>query len=167
MKMDKVLESTKAFYPTQMSKIKKWIIKWQTRSLGKRLNVDILILSVLLFSDRFNLQAQLERAKHYLEKTINPCLVCRVFDRICVNLMDYAADEHLYLKDRGRVFELLVQNIQLYHVVLDMWEEEDYQDQRDILKVAVQNAYDKRYNLDAESQRFLTYQTRIFANKHL
>ncbi|BEG58161.1 Hypothetical protein NHP21005_18490 [Helicobacter sp. NHP21005] len=146
----------------QMSKVKKWLIKWKTRSLSKRLNVYILILSVLLFSDRCNLQAQLEKAKSYLGSILNARLAFWVFERICVNVADYALDEHLYLKDRMRVFELLVQNIQLYHIVLDMWDDEIYQDQRDILKIAVQNAYDKRYNLDAESQRALNYQMRLF-----
>ncbi|GMB91444.1 hypothetical protein [Helicobacter ailurogastricus] len=146
----------------QISKVRKWLIKWQTRSLGKRLNVYILILSVLLFSDRCNLQAQLEKAKNYLEGILSGRLASRVFERICVNVADYALDEHLYLKDRMRVFELLVQNIQLYHIVLDMWDDEIYQDQRDILKIAVQNAYDKRYSLDAESQRALSYQMRLF-----
>ncbi|GMB96594.1 hypothetical protein [Helicobacter sp. NHP22-001] len=146
----------------KMSKVRKWLVKWKTRSLGKRLNIYILILSVLLFSDRCNLQAQLEKAKSYLESMLNGRLATWVFERICVNIADYALDEHLYLKDRMRVFELLVQNIQLYHIVLDMWNNEVYQDQKDILKIAVQNAYDKRYSLDAESQRALTYQMRLF-----
>ncbi|BCZ17467.1 Hypothetical protein NHP190003_07490 [Helicobacter sp. NHP19-003] len=147
---------------SEMSKVRKWLIKWKTRSLGKRLNIYILILSVLLFSDRCNLQAQLEKAKNYLEGILNARLASWVFDRICVNVADYALDEHLYLKDRMRVFELLVQNIQLYQIVLDIWDDEMYQDQKDILKIAVQNAYDKRYSLDAESQRVLTYQMRLF-----
>ncbi|BDQ27415.1 hypothetical protein [Helicobacter heilmannii] len=146
----------------EISKVKKWIIKWKTRSLGKRLNIYILILSVLLFSDRCNLQAQLEKVKDYLEGIVNGCSVAWVFDRICVNVADYATDEHLYLKDRMRVFELLVQNIQLYQIVLDIWDDDMYQDQKDILKIAVQNAYDKRYSLDAESQRALSYQMRLF-----
>ncbi|WP_104629427.1 hypothetical protein [Helicobacter bizzozeronii] len=146
-------------------KLKKWIIKWQTRSLGKHLHVHILILSVLVFSDRCDLDKQLEKVKCHLDKALNPRLASMVFERILVNIADYDADEHLYIKDRMRVFELLVQNIQLYGIVLDIWEEDIYQDQRDILKVAVQNAYDKRYSLDAESQRALSYQMRIFANK--
>ncbi|TSA86660.1 hypothetical protein [Helicobacter mehlei] len=148
-------------------KLKKWIIKWQTRSLGKHLHVHILILSVLVFSDRCDLDKQLDKIKVYLDRALNPRLASMVFERILVNIADYNADEHLYLKDRMRVFELLVQNIQLYGIVLDIWDEEIYQDHRDILKVAVQNAYDKRYSLDSESQRALSYQMRIFANKRV
>lgn len=146
-------------------KFKRWLIRWQTRSLGKHLNVNILILSVLIFSDRCDLERQLEKTKAYLGGILSPRLASIAFDRILVNIADYASDEHLYLKDRTRVFELFVQNIQLYGIVLDIWEEDIYQDRRDILKFAVQNAYDKRYKLDIESQRALAYQMRIFTNK--
>ncbi len=143
-----------------MSRVRKWLIRWQTRLLSKKLNAQILILGVLVFSNNFDLEAQLEELKNYVYKTMPPRLAPKIFERIVINVVDYRTNEALYLKDRTRVFELLVQNIQLYRFVLDIWEGDSYKNQLDILKIAVQNAYDKRYHLDKQSQRALLYQMR-------
>ncbi|WP_104749929.1 hypothetical protein [Helicobacter cynogastricus] len=144
----------------KMSRVRKWLIRWQTRLLSKKLNAQILILGVLVFSNNFDLEAQLEELKNYVYKTMPPRLAPKIFERIVINVVDYRTNEALYLKDRTRVFELLVQNIQLYRFVLDIWEGDSYKNQLDILKIAVQNAYDKRYHLDKQSQRALLYQMR-------
>ncbi|WP_205589740.1 hypothetical protein [Helicobacter sp. L8] len=143
-----------------LSKPRKWLIKWQTRRLGKQLNTQILLFSVLIFSDQSDLDCQLEKLKTYLAQKLPARIASKVFERVLLHISNYGLDEALYLRDRARVFELLVQNIQLYALVLDMWDEPLYANQRDILKIAVQNAYDKRYQLDTQSQRALAYQMR-------
>ncbi|WP_104751261.1 hypothetical protein [Helicobacter salomonis] len=147
-----------AFY--QLSKIKKWLIQWQTRHLGKKLNAQVLIFGVLIFSNQNDLDSQLEKLKTYLSQKLPSRLASKVFARVLLHVTHYGLDEDLYLKDRARVFELLVGNIQLYGLVLDIWDEPLYANQRDILKIAVQNAYDKRYHLDTQNQRALAYQMR-------
>ncbi|WP_382262833.1 hypothetical protein [Helicobacter baculiformis] len=132
--------------------------------LDKQLNIHILIFSVLIFSNQADLDAQLEKLRAYLNERMPARVALKVFERIMIYIADYSLDEVLYLKDRMRVFEFLVQNIQLYRLVLDMWNEPRYQDQSDILKIAVQNAYDKRYHLDAQSQHALAYQMRQCAS---
>ncbi|WP_235852556.1 hypothetical protein [Helicobacter vulpis] len=148
-----------------LSKPRKWLIKWQTRRLGRRLNTRALLFAVLIFSNQSDLEGQLEKLKTYLIQRLPARIAPKVFERVLLHVSNYGLDEALYLRDRARVFELLVQNIQLYALVLDLWDEPLYANQRDILKIAVQNAYDKRYQLDTQSQRALAYQMRQY-NPH-
>ncbi|WP_095294436.1 hypothetical protein [Helicobacter sp. 13S00482-2] len=143
--------------------LQKFLIKWQTRSLGSKIDTLMLLLSVLVYMGRPNIEAQLEQARIIINKMVKPSnLASKVFDRIVIWITEYAKDEKLYMQDRDRAFNAVVQDIQFYSIVLDILKDKSYQTQRDIIRSVIQKAYDEEYTIAPESKRILEYQEQAF-----
>ncbi|MDO7252638.1 hypothetical protein [Helicobacter cappadocius] len=143
--------------------LQKLLIKWQTRSLGPKIDTLMLVLSVLVYMGRPNLEAQFEQARIIISKMVKPSnLASKIFDRIVICVSDYARDEKLYMQDRDRAFNAVVQDIQFYSIVLDILKDKGYETQRDIIRSVIQKAYDEEYIISNENKRMLEYQERTF-----
>lgn len=147
----------------KFTSLEKFLIKWQTRSLGSKIDTLMLVLSVLVYIGRPHLQNQLDIAKEIIYKGIKPTnLALKVLERIKIRVSEYTKDEKFYMQDREKAFEAVVLDIQLYSVVLDMLKDKGYETQRDIIKSVIQKAYDETYVISKENKRILEYQEKAF-----
>lgn len=143
--------------------LQRFLIKWQTRSLGSRIDTLMLIVSVLVYMGRPNIEAQLEQARIIINKMIKPLnLASKVFDRVVIWVDEYAKDEKLYMQHRDRAFNAVVQDIQFYSIVLDILKDKGYETQRDIIRSVIQKAYDEEFTISRDNKRMLEYQEQTF-----
>lgn len=147
----------------KFTSLEKFLIKWQTRSLGSKIDTLMLVLSVLVYIGRPHLQNQLDIAKDIIYKGVKPAnLALKVLERIKIRVGEYTKDEKFYMQDRDKAFEAVVLDIQLYSVVFDMLKDKGYETQRDIIKSVIQKAYDETYTISKENKRILEYQEKAF-----
>lgn len=143
--------------------LQRFLIKWQTRSLGSRIDTLMLIVSVLVYMGRPNIEAQLEQARIIINKMIKPLnLASKVFDRVVIWVDEYAKDEKLYMQHRDRAFNAVVQDIQFYSIVLDILKDKGYETQKDIIRSVIQKAYDEEFTISRDNKRMLEYQEQTF-----
>lgn len=143
--------------------LQRFLIKWQTRSLGSKIDTLMLIVSVLVYMGRPNIEAQLEQARIIINKMVKPPnLASKVFDRIVIWVDEYAKDERLYMQHRDRAFNAVVQDIQFYSIVLDILKDKGYETQRDIIRSVIQKAYDEEFTISRDNKRMLEYQEQAF-----
>lgn len=131
-------------------------IKLQTRALGGRIERLFILLPALINSNPHDKSKSMEASKSYLLETITPKnLALKVYDRVILRLFDYKRDNNLFIQDRQRAFDILVQDIQLYALVerilgdgaqLEMFEE------------IIKNQFDEDYKLDDEGRNILRFQ---------
>ncbi|AFI03738.1 hypothetical protein [Helicobacter cetorum] len=147
---------------TKLSWLKRFIIKWRTRSLNSKLTTTIQILSILALASKANedLEEQLKKIKIYIEKTLNSNIALDVYNRVLVLVSEYCANEEFFDKESAKISEIIVQDIQYYALVEEMLQEDKYQVQRTVLKGMVRREYDKRYILGSEGKILLEYQER-------
>ncbi|WP_104761284.1 hypothetical protein [Helicobacter cetorum] len=147
----------------KLSWLKRFIIKWRTRSLNSKLTTTIQILSILALASKANedLEEQLKKIKIYIEKTLNSNIALDVYNRVLVLVSEYCANEEFFDKESAKISEIIVQDIQYYALVEEMLQEDKYQVQRTVLKGMVRREYDKRYILGSEGKILLEYQERL------
>lgn len=139
--------------------IDRFLIKWETRSLGANVNRLIAILPCVIYMDKARLDELLERAKTALQKYLNnPYAVPKVLSRISLRISEYQKYEELYLQDRAKIFDILLQNIQLYGVIMDIFNSPSEKHLLDSLEVILSEKFDKQYILNAEGERLLSFQ---------
>lgn len=139
--------------------IDRFLIKWETRSLGANVNRLIAILPCVIYMDKARLDELLERAKTALQKYLNnPYAVPKVLSRISLRISEYQKYEELYLQDRAKIFDILLQNIQLYGVIMDIFNSPSEKHLLDSLEVILSERFDKQYVLNAEGERLLSFQ---------
>jgi len=154
------MESREALSLPKFSAIKAYIIRWQTRLLGKDIDRLILLLAVLVFMERANLEEALKRVRKIINKRINTQhIIDIVFQRILLEASQFNTNENLYAKKRDKVLSYMVDDIQLYGVVLDMFNQKE-SSMRDIIKSVVQKDYDEKFTLSKEQQFLLESQER-------
>lgn len=130
-------------------------LRIESRSLDKRTHHIIMIIPVLLFMQKERLEIMLDTLPQVLERYVKPHLVQRVFAHIIIKLKGYVKDEQLFLEERLEAFECIANDIQLYALVLDLFENEDEQE---VIAQIVRKKFDKDYQLDKENMRLLIYQ---------
>ena len=139
--------------------IDKLLLKWETRSLGVNVDRLMLILPCVIYMDKVRIAELLDRAKIALQKFLNnPYAIPKVLNRISLRLSEYQQDENLYLQDRSRLFDILLQNIQLYVVIIDIFSLPSERHLLDSLEVILSERFDKQYTLNAEGKRLLSFQ---------
>lgn len=132
-------------------------LKLESRSVDKNTEDIITLLPVLLFMQKERLETLLNELPKILAQYLKPHLVQRVFNHIVIKLKEYAKDEQLFLQERQYAIECISNNIQLYALVLDLFQD-DTGDERDIIEQIVRKKFDKDYQLSKENLRLLTYQ---------
>ena len=94
--------------------------------------------------------------KKYLKQ--NAYALPRILDRIVMRVLRYKNDEKHYLQDRGKIFEILLQNIQLYSVVVDILDDPMFAHLLEVFSERLKEGYDREYTLNTEGQRMLSFQ---------
>ncbi len=143
----------------KFSRIQKFIIRWKTRSLGEDIDVVILVLSVLVYMGRANIQKQLDKSKEVIDKKFKaPNMAHMIFERVVVEVAEFTNSESEYIKQRDKAFSEITQDIQLYLLVIEMLGDVENASNLNIVESVIQKAYDEKYSLTLESKRILESQ---------
>ncbi|TLE01031.1 hypothetical protein [Helicobacter japonicus] len=141
-------------------------LKLEARSADKNTENIITILPVVLFMQKEQLDTLLEKLPTILTHYLKPHLIQRVFSHIVIKLKSYAKNEQLFMQERGDALELIATNIQLYALVLDLFEDKEDHELA-IIEQIVRKKFDKDYQLNKENLRLLTYQEKYCVDKTL
>lgn len=140
----------------QIGWIERLWLKFEARSADKHTEHVVMLLPVLLFMQKSQLETLLDELPKILSLYLKPHLVQRVFRHIIIKLQEYTKHEQLFLQERQKAFECLAENIQLYAIVLDMFA--DKLDSLALIESAVRKEFDETYKLSKKNLRLLAYQ---------
>lgn len=148
------------FADCHFSRIKRFIIKWETRSLGADIDRLIAILPCVIYADKARIDILLARTQEGLKKYLkqNTYMLSRILDRIIIRLLKYKNDEKYYIQDRSKAFDIVLQNIQLYSVVIDILDDPMFAHLLQAFDERIKEGYDKEYTLNADGKRVLSFQ---------
>lgn len=141
-------------------------LKLEARSADKNTENIITILPVVLFMQKEQLDTLLEKLPTILTHYLKPHLIQRVFSHIVIKLKSYAKNEQFFMQERSDALELIATNIQLYALVLDLFEDKEDHELA-IIEQIVRKKFDKDYQLNKENLRLLTYQEKYCVDKTL
>ena len=133
-------------------------LKLEAHSADKNTENIVMILPVLLFMLKKELETRLDTLPQILEHYLKPHLIQRVFSHIVIKLQKYTQDEELFMQERQEAFECLSQNIQLYTLVIDMFDNQEDNHNFELIKQVVRKKFDEDYELNQENLRLLAYQ---------
>lgn len=133
-------------------------LKLEAHSADKNTEHITMILPVLLFMQKKELEIRLDTLPQILESYLKPHLIQRVFSHIVIKLQEYTQDEEVFMQERQEAFECLCQNIQLYTLVIDMFNNQEDNHSFELIKQVVRKKFDEDYELNQESLRLLAYQ---------
>ena len=148
----------------QYSFLEKLWLKLESRSADKNTEYIIMILPVILFMQKERLDTLLDDLPKILALYLKPHLIQRVFSHIVIKLKKYDKDEQLFLPERHKALECISINIQLYALVLDLFEDKS-EHELAIIEEIVRKKYDKDYQLNKKSRRLLSYQEKYCKDK--
>lgn len=140
--------------------MEKFLIKWETRALGLDIDRIIAIIPCVVYADKIHVDILLSRTNEALSKYLKPNLYAlpRIMDRITLRVLEYVQDEKIYLQDRVKIFDILLQDIQLYSIVIDIYSAPQFSHLLKIFETRLQEKYDEQYNLNATGERILRFQ---------
>ena len=149
------------------SPLKRFVIKWETRSLGADIDRLIAILPCVIYADKAKVDILLSRTHDVLKKYLkqNTYALPRILDRIAMRLLKYKDEEKYYLQDRTKIFEIVLQNIQLYGVVIDIFDDPMFKHLLEAFGERIKEGYDREYSLNAAGQRILSFQEKYSNQK--
>ncbi|RDU68151.1 hypothetical protein CQA62_06465 [Helicobacter cholecystus] len=135
-------------------------VKWQTRSLGIKIDKMIFLLPVCIcIAGEKNLEKCIQNTRKILNRHIKSRrLAFQVFRRVMHNARRYFNDSELFEQNRQKLYDLLTQHIQLFSLVLDIYEDIPIEVER--MSQIVRKNYDEAFKLPEESARLLMYQER-------
>lgn len=131
-------------------------IRLQTRALGAKIERFWTILPALINASVDDKVGAMERAKAYLLENISPKnLALKVYDRTILRLLDYKNNENLFIQDRQKMLEIIVQDIQLFSLIERILGDSA---QVEIFAEIIKKQFDESYALDGEGKMILRFQ---------
>lgn len=131
-------------------------IRLQTRALGAKIERFWTILPALINASVNDKSGAMERAKAYLLENISPKnLALKVYDRTILRLLDYKNNENLFIQDRQKMLEIIVQDIQLFSLIERILGDSA---QVEIFAEIIKKQFDESYALDGEGKMVLRFQ---------
>lgn len=131
-------------------------IRLQTRALGAKIERFWTILPALINASANDKIGAMERAKAYLLENISPKnLALKVYDRTILRLLDYKNNENLFIQDRQKMLEIIVQDIQLFSLIERILGDSA---QVEIFAEIIKKQFDESYALDGEGKMVLRFQ---------
>lgn len=149
-----------ALLSANFSFLERFLIRWETRSLGANIDRLIAILPCIIYADKLHQDFLFAHCKKVLEEFLKPSTysIPRIMDRILLRMQEFHQDEKLYLQDRARVVDILMQDMQLYGVIIDMYSAPQFLHLLKVFQSLLQEKYDKEYMLDPRGRRILSFQ---------
>lgn len=133
------------------------LLKIELQSADKNTERLLILLPVLLYMRKDDLESLLKVLPQILKSYLQPHLIQRVFSRVVIKLQEYSKNNKLFIQERQKAFECLSQNIQLYTLATDLFGTEHQQTLR-LIEQIVRKRFDKDYQLDSTNLRLLAYQ---------
>ncbi|HIY44693.1 MAG TPA: hypothetical protein IAA23_06680 [Candidatus Helicobacter avistercoris] len=135
-------------------------VKWQTRSLGAKVDKMMFLLPVCIcMAGEKNIDKSTQNAKKIINRHIKPRrLALQVFYRVMYKARRYFQDNELFEQNRQKLYDLITQHIQLFSLVLDVYEDIPIEIER--MSRIVRENYDEAFKLPEETARLLMYQER-------
>lgn len=135
-------------------------VKWQTRSLGIKADRMMFLLPVCIcMAGEKNLEKCTQNARKIVNRHIKSRrLAFQVFRRVMYRAKKYFDDGELFEQNRQKLYDLITQHIQLFSLVLDIYEDIPIEIER--MTRIVRENYDEAFKLPEESARLLMYQER-------
>lgn len=131
-------------------------IRLQTRALVAKIERFWTILPALINASVNDKSGAMERAKAYLLENISPKnLALKVYDRTILRLLDYKNNENLFIQDRQKMLEIIVQDIQLFSLIERILGDSA---QVEIFAEIIKKQFDESYALDGEGKMVLRFQ---------
>ena len=139
-------------------------VKWQTLSLGIKADRMMFLLPVCIcIAGEKNLEKCTQNARKIINHHIKSRrLALQVFYRVMYKARRYFQDNELFEQNRQKLYDLITQHIQLFSLVLDIYEGIPIEMER-ISRIVREN-YDNAFKLSEESARLLMYQERRLFN---
>ena len=82
-------------------------------------------------------------------------LALKVYDRTILRLLDYKNNENLFIQDRQKMLEIIVQDIQLFSLIERILGDSA---QVEIFAEIIKKQFDESYALDGEGKMILRFQ---------
>lgn len=125
------------------------LIHWSTRDLCHEEEVLVIILSVAIYFDKEIYPEELDKAKEILHERIKgDGHIDVLMDRIKLRLYEYTKDYEEYMQDRGKAFEFVRDDIQLYRIMRDIFEAEgEVKESELIAEEQIKKEFDERWKL--------------------
>lgn len=141
---------------------KRTLFKWQTRSLGAKLDKIIILLPVFV---RIGANEDLEKCIQNVRKIVfthvrSKRIAVMVFRRIMFKAKKYFDNEESFYEAKQKAYEMITQNIQMFSLVLDVLDGIDRELGRSTM--VVKKAYEESFEMSAETERLLKYQERRY-----
>ena len=135
-------------------------LKLEARSADSNTERIAMLMPVVLYMEKDRLESLLDALPKILQNYLKPHLVQRISSQIILKLQEYKKNEQIFMQERNKALDSLAQNIQLYGLVLDVFEGEEDSPNLAIIEQIVRKKFDKDYQLNRTNLRLLTYQER-------
>ncbi len=146
----------------EMGMLEYFFVKWQTRSLGVKLDKMISILPVFVcIGANENLEKSIQNVRKILFSHIRSKRIAdMVFKRIMFKAKKYCDNQETFYEVKQKTYEMITQNIQIFSLVLDALDGID----RELGRVCmiVKKNYEEAFDMSAETKRLLEYQERRY-----
>lgn len=143
-----------------MGVFERLLIKWQTRSLGVRVERMMTLLPVFVcIGGNENFEKVVSNTRKVIFRHIkSKRLAMMIFKRVMYKAKQYSENSELLSEKKQKIYEMITQNIQMFSLVLDVLDGIDRELQRSTM--IVKRNYEEEYSLPIETKRLLNYQER-------
>lgn len=143
-----------------MGVFERLLTKWQTRSLGARVERMMTLLPVFVcIGGDENFEKVVSNTRKVIFKHIkSKRLAMMIFKRVMYKAKQYSENPELLSEKKQKIYEMITQNIQMFSLVLDVLDGIDRELQRSTM--IVKRNYEEEYSLPIETKRLLNYQER-------
>ena len=145
-----------------MNVVEYLLIKWQTRSLGIKADKMMALLPVCVcIAGEEHLETSTKNVYKIIKRHIrNKPLPKIVFRRIMFRARKYFLNQELFEENKHKVLEMVVQNIQMFSLILDAFE--GIPQKLEEITEVIKEGYETSFALPTETKRLLDYQERRY-----
>jgi hypothetical protein len=128
--------------------LKRLLIEFEFKNMKQKFQDITKILSVAIFLDRVIYPKELEVSKKMLQEcTGDEELTELLFNKLELNLNSYLEDENKFLIDRSDVIKTIVDDIQIYSFIVNIFESDEiFSDLERDFELLIKNEYEKRWS---------------------
>lgn len=144
----------------------KWWLRLESRSMDSKSEQILQIIPVVLFMQKDKLATLLDSLQDILKPYLKAHLIQRIFDYTILKLKAFSKNEYLFMNERDKAFDVLVQDIQLYALVVDLCSVGESKNEAvlESIESVVRKKFDKEHTLNKKSKRLLFFQEKYKDN---
>ncbi len=126
---------------------KRILTRWECRHFERHHDELLTVLAVSVYFDRVIFPKELEMAENIIKKEMkHPQDIECAIENMKFKLESYIKNEHAFLLDRERAFDIIADNIQLYGTMKDIFQSDGQMyDGEKMVEDVIKNEYDKQW----------------------